>query len=470
MHPALGISLVLGGLVTVLSGLRWYRHAYGLPPELTRKLVHITMGLATFSFPWLFAETWPVILLGALTIPGLIALRLSRRLHSRLGGVIDAVERTSWGELCFPISVVLLFVLSGRDPILYGIPILVLTLADAAAALIGVQYGLRKYRTLDGDHKSLEGSVAFFGVAFLSVHIPLLLFTSVGRTETLLVAVVLALLVTFSEAVAWRGLDNLFIPLGTFMLLKELLVMGRGDLVERLAVLVALGIAALFRRRVTTLDESALLGALLVGFVIWAAGGWAWITIPLILFLRDRALPSLAARTPHIHSLDMVASVAISTLGWLLLAVALTQPTYAPYVAAVPSGPRDVFGPEAQPLFYYPYAIAFAVHQATFDFAKLMHANPLRSIMVAIARATAVAWFFVFVPYILFQTTAGTPFWWTLILALGALPLTFLATTGFARTQPGIADIPRDTPRWVRQATWSGAASIVAIVPLLMLR
>jgi phytol kinase len=445
VHPALAIPLVLGGLVAVLGGLRWYRHTHHLPPELTRKLVHVTMGLVTLTFPWLFAETWPVLLLGGLTLPGLIGLRLSRRLHARLGGVIDAVERTSWGELCFPISVVLLFVLSNRDPILYGIPILVLTLADAAAALIGVQYGLRKYRTIDGDQKSLEGSVAFFGVTFLSVHIPLLLFTGTGRTESLLIALVLALLVTFSEAIAWRGLDNLFIPLGSFMLLKEMLLMGQGELVGRLAVLVVLGVAAVARRHVTTLDPNALLGALLVGYVIWASGGWAWIAIPLILFLRDRALPSVARSTPHIHSLDMVISVAVPTLFWLLLAVAAGQPA-----------------------FYFPYAVAFAAHQAAFDFAKLMHANPARSLVIATARATAVAWFLVFVPYVLFQGAVPLPL--SLALSAGALALVFLATTGFARTQPSTGDIPRDVSRWVRQASWSAIVSFAAVVPIILLR
>ena len=53
-------------------------------------------------------------------------------------------------------------------------------LADAVAALIGIRYGTLQYQTTEGT-KSVEGSVAFFFVAFLSVLVPLLVFTEVDR-------------------------------------------------------------------------------------------------------------------------------------------------------------------------------------------------------------------------------------------------------------------------------------------------
>ena len=62
-----------------------------------------------------------------------------------------------------------------------------MTLADAVAALVGITYGKLRYVTGDG-FKSAEGSVAFLSIAFLSVHVPLLLFTDVGRAQTLLIS------------------------------------------------------------------------------------------------------------------------------------------------------------------------------------------------------------------------------------------------------------------------------------------
>src|SRR5439155_15300388 len=120
----------------------------------------------------------------------------------------------SLGEVYFPIAVAVLFVLYLQEPpeprarrlVLYCVPVLLLTLADALAALVGITYGRLKYPTADGS-KSFEGSIAFFTCAFFCVHVPLLLFTDTKRAETLLVALLLAWLATLFESVAWNGLD-----------------------------------------------------------------------------------------------------------------------------------------------------------------------------------------------------------------------------------------------------------------------
>ncbi len=66
-----------------------------------------------------------------------------------------------------------MFVLSDGRTLLYVVPILVLTFADAAAALVGVAFGRLRYSTVGGS-KSLEGSAAFLGVAFLCAGMSLL--------------------------------------------------------------------------------------------------------------------------------------------------------------------------------------------------------------------------------------------------------------------------------------------------------
>src|SRR5262249_18012010 len=150
-------------------------------PEVVRKLLHMGMGLVTLSFPWLFDETWPVIVLAVLSIALLTSARLVAGLKSSLGSVVSGVARASLGEISFPVGVAVLFVLlihGGAAPfdlraVLYCIPVLLLTLADAAAALIGITYGRLQYPTADGV-KSAEGSVAFFACAFFCTHVPLL--------------------------------------------------------------------------------------------------------------------------------------------------------------------------------------------------------------------------------------------------------------------------------------------------------
>jgi phytol kinase len=275
------VLLILGGLMLALR--RWQRTARP-NPELVRKLLHIPMGMVTLTFPWLFESVWQVAVLGGLAIAWLMTLRLYRPLAQGLGSVLGGVGRRSLGEVYFPLSVVILFALTPGQPLLYVIPILILALADAAAALVGTRYGQMRYVATEG-YKSTEGSLSFFMATFFSVHVPLLLFSETGRPESLLIATILGLLVMLIEAIAWQGLDNLFIPLGSFLLLQTHLAMNTPALVARLVVLGALiGFLWLWRGH-TTLNDGALLGAALVGYFCWSEGGWPWLLAPLTLVL-----------------------------------------------------------------------------------------------------------------------------------------------------------------------------------------
>lgn len=254
LHPLIGMSLVFAVFGAMLAALRWYQHRREPHPEVARKLMHVGMGLVTLSLPWLFAEAWPALALAALIVVFLIVLRVSHRLRQTLGGVLCGVERRSLGEIYFAASAAILFALAKDDAILFCVPMLILTLADAAGALIGLRYGAWRYPTPDGE-KSVEGSTAFFVVTFLSASVPLLL-TGVGPVESLLSAATLGLLLTIVEAMAWRGLDNLFIPLGGFVILNSLLLMDAEALAKHLALALLLVITtAAVKRPRGTLEE-----------------------------------------------------------------------------------------------------------------------------------------------------------------------------------------------------------------------
>lgn len=333
-HPVVGMLLVglaLGGMMLGLRKLKERLH-----PELLRKLLHIGMGLVTLSFPWLFTNLWPVITLAALSSVLMLLLRQSSALRSRFGGVVDGVKRESLGEVYFPVAVAVLFVLSKGDTLAFSIPLLLLALGDAVAALIGVRYGTLRYTTDEGQ-KSWEGSLAFFLVAFLSVHIPLLLFSTTGRAESLFIGLILGLLVMLIEAFAWRGLDNLFVPLGGFMLLESFRELPVAQLGARLAVTLLLVVFALLWRRRTTLNDSAVLGAALIGFVAWAVGGWRWLIPPLTLFslyavLFPRTNVDGTSRIHDVH--DVLRATGVGMI-WLFVASTLERPSYLlPYTVS----------------------------------------------------------------------------------------------------------------------------------------
>jgi phytol kinase len=448
VNPWLGIGLVLAILVGLMAALRLLQRLVAPHPELVRKLLHMGMGLVTLTFPWLFDAAWPIVVLAVLSIIGLLAVRLVSGLKSSVGGVIGGVGRASLGEIYFPLAVAIMFILflygdeaaPERRLLLYCIPVLLLTVADAAAALIGVGYGRWRYPTADGQ-KSAEGSLAFFICAFFIVHVPLLLCTTTGRAETLLIALLLAWLATMFEAIAWSGLDNLILPLVSYLLLEIYLPMPVAELRNRLIVAALLMVILYVYRERTTLAGSALLGAFLVGYISWALGGWRWLLAPLILFLTYTLFSRRREPAdPRNHNVHAVVCVASAGLFWLFLDKIL----------------------DLDNAFLFPYTLAFAAHLAIIAVSRLRHEYPKVPGTAMLGLCIAKGWLFLFVPYLLAEQFTAR----ALKCALIGLGGVAIAATAFYWSQPGMDDCPADTPRWLRQATDAALGSMVGLLAL----
>jgi phytol kinase len=123
----------------------------------------------------------------------------------------------------------------------YVVSILVVSVADTSAALIGAAYGRHHFRGALGG-KTVEGSTAFFLTSFLCVHVPLILWTDAGGPESLLIGLNLALILMLAEAVARRGTDNLLLPVLTLVLLNVFLEMPALDLIVHLLAILCLSL------------------------------------------------------------------------------------------------------------------------------------------------------------------------------------------------------------------------------------
>ena len=241
MSQDLAISLAkIAGSVALLALVLWgvsrLAKLMQLDAEVSRKLIHISLGLYCLTFPLVFAQAWEV---GATCGLALLVFVLARGVaRTSLGAGLHAVERKSYGELLFAVSVALLFWLKDGHfvsismhqkapvgPVLYVLPILILTLCDAASALVGSRYGKRKFQIEEGS-KSVEGVVVFAVTSWLLSLIVILLLTDIGRSEAVLLAFITAVFGALLEGASWRGLDNLFIPLGLYFLLSNLLYLG----------------------------------------------------------------------------------------------------------------------------------------------------------------------------------------------------------------------------------------------------
>lgn len=188
-----------------------------IPSEWTRKFQHIFSGLVGACLPWMFSSPWEVAALGAVMTAVLFILRKSRFLTS-----LHDVKRQTHGEFYFLLSVVILAFLSWNGPrVFYFIPLLTLTFSDSLAAIVGTSYKKHIY-SIQGHIKSLEGSATFLISTILTVLLPLLFLSELSPFLAILTALNIALIVTGVEAVGRNGLDNLLIPLSTYLLLVHL--------------------------------------------------------------------------------------------------------------------------------------------------------------------------------------------------------------------------------------------------------
>ena len=258
------------------------------------------------------------------------------------------------------------------------------------------------------------------------------------RLETLLIALILGLLMMLVEAVAWRGLDNLFIPIAGFLLLNSLLAMTPSQLAGRLILTVALVILCLLWRNQANMQDSALLGVALIGYLSWTLADWRWFAIPLIVFLNHLRLSSGQSGQPY--NIYAVISVASGGMLWLLLFQGL--------------GRAELF---------YLFTLAFAAQLAMLALVALKHRSaglpPMRLLGLSIFQG----WLFLFVPFILISGVTPLIIRDSLVALLGIS----LAALAFYYLQPAPETYPTDLARWLRQAGCAILGSLVGLGTLL---
>lgn len=379
LNPVCGILLVMVSLLATLASLRWWQARYSPHPEIVRKLLHVLMGGMSMSFPFLFREDWPVWVLAAASTSLLAYLKSHRQHPSGLGTVLSAVERSTHGELCFALGVSVLFSLSHNSLAQYLVPVFIMTMSDAIAAIAGIFFGRTKYKTLDGQ-KSAEGSLAFFLSACAGTTILVLLLTHTSPFHALLIGLLLGCLGSLFEAIAWDGLDNLFVPLASFIMLKIYLSTDISTLLLKISIsILLLGVALLYRKK-TKLNDSAILGAGLFSYISWATGGLTWLIAPVTVFVAHKKLLPKSYQQEGTQTIFSVLSVAGPGFFWLFLSRAFCEPR----------------------LFFF-YTLSYAAHLAVISVAHLRDIFVVPSQMIAGLKAILMSWLLMFLPFLLVE-------------------------------------------------------------------
>jgi phytol kinase len=191
--------------------------------ELRRKAFHTCIGLASLTFPFFLNEPWKVIVALSLTVGWMMAVKRVPLVLRYFGGVLHDTDRVSHGELYFAASIGALLLASDGNTVLYVVPILILTFADAIAAIVGRLYPVMP---LGGPArgKTATGSAAFFVVAFVVTWPVLIAYTDLSAAVSLVATVTVASATCLAEAISTKGFDNLAVPTVALFILKLFVV------------------------------------------------------------------------------------------------------------------------------------------------------------------------------------------------------------------------------------------------------
>lgn len=206
------VAIVCGITFSIIcvAELGWRRG--WLKNELGRKFTHILVGSFVAFWP-LFLSWYQIFFLSAAFV---IVVAASK--YFGIFRAIHSVQRPTWGEIFFAVSVGLLALLT-RDGWMYMAALLHMSLADGMAAIVGTQYGKRSTYKILGHTKSIIGSATFFIIS-----LAILIGYGVGTDTDIAVGVLVgaSAVATLLENVSTRGLDNITVPVWIAIVLNSL--------------------------------------------------------------------------------------------------------------------------------------------------------------------------------------------------------------------------------------------------------
>lgn len=221
-------TILYGIILLIGEGLHRYLR---LNPARSRNFSHLLAGLASLPYPWLFTSHWWVLLL---------AVQSSVVLYvTRYYGFIPSHHKTagrSLGSFLFFASIYICYTASTHagNISLFVVPILVLSISDVTASYVGQRFGkkpLSRRRTTSikrstsimrrfgAANKTYAGSLAFFISSMAIVFAVFQYYLGDSIYHSMMMALVISLATTFSEAISSNGFDNLTIPLTTLIII-----------------------------------------------------------------------------------------------------------------------------------------------------------------------------------------------------------------------------------------------------------
>jgi len=196
------------GVFSLLVIGEWLRHLKLLKGEYHRKFIHFTVGVFAAFWPWILS--WHQIQwLGTAMLAVVLINRYAKVFHFSTG-----IGREEYGDIFFALAIVACALLTDVK-IFFALAILHVAIADAAATIVGKNFGKEwKYKVFH-QTKTVLGSMTFWfvSVCLLATGVMLGAHTIIDFRNYAVLIMALPPILTVVENVSGLGLDNLSVPL-----------------------------------------------------------------------------------------------------------------------------------------------------------------------------------------------------------------------------------------------------------------
>ncbi len=346
MNEPLNFLLILIGLTVLVIAADQAKKRFDIEPKRTRMFVHAGVAIVIFFAPLLFrSKLYPVILASVFIVVNFISIKAG--LFTGMN-----VDRKNLGTVYYPISFLVL-VLLGWDnyPYIVSTAMLILGLADPAAAIVGTSLKHTHPAPAFGEHKTFEGAVAMFIVASAAGLAGILFFQrfagdapSLAYPFVVNACVAVGLMAAAAELVSPRAVDNLAVPLISGFLLF-IAVKDPGLFREFMVGEVLALVVAFISRRLMLLTVDGAVATFILGGFIFGLGGWQW-AAPILLFFiigsgASRLFVSAKSRYNLLyeksHTRDAGQVFANGGVGLLIIMMSVLMPDHHWYLAYVGS-------------------------------------------------------------------------------------------------------------------------------------
>lgn len=335
------------------------RKSIKMSGENTRQFVHVGVGLLVIGSPFLFFSPLQPAVLAAI----FIALNAVALKSDQMKGM-HTTKRFSLGTVFFPLSFLTLILLYWRSsPAILIIGMLIMTLSDPLASIIGTHTKNPRHFTFWRDTKSVAGSLSVFISAFTIVLISLPILnrlisgSALPIISLLLIGFSVSVVAVLGESISFAGSDNLTVPLFSALILD---VMLKSSIAQQITVVGWISFSFLlaylaYRLKALTIGGAA--GAMLLGSIVFSIGGIIWV-IPMATFfvlssilskigkLKRTILKGMIEKGSQRDILQVYANGGVSLIMAILFHFTGIDLFYLMFLGSLASATADTWGTE----------------------------------------------------------------------------------------------------------------------------